>query len=103
MTAGVVFTVCRRMDSKQLTYAEILYTGGFGVTLLLYPQMYFKGGPAVYWKPEFKDGNVGAWFTKSTGAFLTSIAVGNYLCLEGGGVESNKAVAGINLAGNGET
>jgi hypothetical protein len=49
--------------------AQVAYCGGFGVTLMACPQIYYAGGPMVYWKCKFNSSNKGhgEWFANSTG------------------------------------
>lgn len=56
---------------------NILYMGGFGVTLLLAPSIYgSQGGPAVYWSGNAIAASTATdWFARAFGGCLLSLCV----------------------------
>eukprot|EP00941_MAST-03F_sp_MAST-3F-sp1_P000430 g430.t1 len=57
------------------------YGGGFGVALLLRPQVFFQGTtlPCKYWTAKFVQNSWGGWMTQALGVQLIALAVGSWM------------------------
>ena len=76
--------------------AQTLYSGGFGLTLLFSPSMYFKGGAATYWNNALKANSANEWFAQALGTVLTFQALASYMSAG----KKNAAVATMNFYSN---
>ena len=65
------------MDTKQSNLVNALYYGGYGITLLANPNLFFgPNGILPYFRHDFEGG--GLWMARAMGACLVGLASGTY-------------------------
>ena len=96
LTSGPL--LCRWLLCLRKTSISVnaVYFGGFGVTVLAAPQIYFKGGasPVTYWRTKYSDKGPLSFFARAFGAGLTGMAAMNLLADNKAAVE---LAASVNL------